>query len=144
MESTSHRILVWHLCGNRLIYEDDNIAEDLAYDQACLEGIKVAYRDYVCRGAMSDNPRVKMAVPMPEMRDQAPIVGQAIPRTTGIAPRNLQTHGYTIGRPGCEAVQSGRDLKCHHSEECRKIIEAEVEKTDEGQTRSGSAKARIV
>ena len=92
---------------------------------------------------MSENPRVRMAVPMPENRDQAPITGQPVPRRMRIAPRDLQEHGYTIGCPGCEAVQSGKDLKRNHTEDCRKRIEAEAERTEEGQARLGKAKARI-
>ena len=119
------------------------LQDDLAYDKACLDEINVGYRDFVCKGAMSENPRVRMAVPMPENRDQAPITGQSVPRRMRIAPRDLHEHGYTIGCPGCEAVQSGKDLKRNHTEDCRKRIEAEVERTEEGQARLGKAKARI-
>ena len=30
--------------------------DDLAYDKVCLEEVKVGYRDFACKGAMSDNP----------------------------------------------------------------------------------------
>ena len=119
MEVADHEYLVGTSEGIISCTTMRRLQDDLAYDKACLDEINVGYRDFVCKGAMIENPRMRMAVRMLENRDQAPITGQSVPRRMRIAPRDLQEHGYTIGCPGCEAVQSGKDLKRNHTEDCR-------------------------
>ena len=119
------------------------LQDDLAYDKQCLEDVNVGYREYVCKGASSTNPRVRWAAPMAENKDPMPFGEPAIPRRMRIKPSDLQTHGYTIGCPGCEAVQLGTDLRRNHTEDCRVRIEGKVRETEEGQGRMDRAKARL-
>ena len=117
--------------------------DEMAYDKKCLEIVKVGYRDYVCEGASSTNPRIRMALPMPKNYDPAPMSEPAVPRRMRIRPEDLQLHGYTIGCPGCEAVQTGSSIRRNHTEECRTRVESKVEDTDEGRHRIQKAKARL-
>ena len=92
------------------------LQDDLAYDAQCLQEIEIGYGEYVCKGAMSTNPRVWFAVPLPEKRYPAPMVGPAVPRRVRIAPQDLRNLGYTDGFPGCDAAQSMHEQKRNHSE----------------------------
>ena len=49
------------------------LQDDLAYDKQCLEDVNVGYREYVCKGASSTNPRVRWAAPMAENKDPMPL-----------------------------------------------------------------------
>ena len=47
--------------------------DENSYDKDCLEIVKKSYRDYVCQGASSTNPRVRLATPIPVTGDPDPI-----------------------------------------------------------------------
>ena len=86
----------------------------------------------------------------PEDKEEQHIDGEekdqedaARPRRTMITDRELQKFGYTMGCPGCASRKQGKAAKKGHSEACRRRIEAEMEKTDEGKRRLDDAKARM-
>ena len=117
--------------------------DDKAYDDKCVEAINRSYRDYVCEGSSSTNPRVRMATHMPSRPDPAPITAPIIPRRMRINPSDLMKFGYTVGCPGCEALQSGHRERRNHIEACRARIEEQVANTDRGKERLGKAKDRL-
>ena len=117
--------------------------DEMAYDKKCLEIVKVGYRDYVCEGASSTNPRIRMALPMPKNYDPAPMSEPAVPRRMRIRPEDLQQHGYTIGCPGCEAVQTGSSIRRNHTEECRTRMEEAMAQSQEGKARMEKNKDRL-
>ena len=95
------------------------MSDDKAYDPSCLEEVKANGREYVCDGASTTNPRVRVAVPIPTRPDPEPVAGPCVPRRMRITPSDSMTHGYTVGCPGCEAMQAGGAVKRNHAEECR-------------------------
>ena len=90
-----------------------------------LEEVKINYREYVCDGASSTNPRVRLAAPIPTRPDPAPDIWPSIPRRMRITPADLMTYGYTVGCPGCEVIQAGEVATRNHKEECRATIQAD-------------------
>ena len=95
--------------------------DNVAYDPACLEMIKIGYREYICDGATSYVPMTRPSDPIPRNPDDsAPAV---IPRRTRISPQDLKKFGYTVGCQGCEAVELGHSQRRNHSENCRDRIE---------------------
>ena len=117
--------------------------DDKAYDPKCVELVSKSYRDYVCEGASSTNPKVRLAVSIPSLPDPAPAAGPIIPRRMRIKPSDLIKFGYTVGCPGCEALQSGSQERRNHIEACRTRIEKELEDSEEGRERLGRAKERV-
>ena len=117
--------------------------DENAYDKSCLEAVLVGHRDYVCNGASSTNPRIRLAVQAPVNHDPSPISGPAIPRRMRINPADVVKYGFTIGCQGCEAVQLGSDVRRNHSDECRSRIEKEIEETEGGKKRLQRAKGRM-
>ena len=51
-----------------------------------------------------------------------------------ILKQDIEEHGATPGCPGCEAAARGIRAR-HHSESCRKRMEEEIGKTEEGRSR---------
>ena len=95
--------------------------DDVAYDRACLDIVKTGYREYVCEGASSGPIQVRGSDPLPRNADEG--ARGILPRRARITPKDLKEHGYTVGCPGCEAVEMGLATRRGHTEECRQRIE---------------------
>ena len=81
------------------------MADDVAYDRSCLDIVKTGYREYVCEGASSGPIQVRSSDPLPRNADEG--ARGILPRRARITPKDLRDHGYTVGCPGCEAVELG-------------------------------------
>ena len=79
------------------------MTDDLAYDPACIEIVKTGYREFVIDGSLSKLPTVRSSDPLPRNpSDSAPVINT---RRLRITPADLMEHGYTVGCPGCEALE---------------------------------------
>ena len=115
--------------------------DDLAYDKACSDTVKVGHRDYICEGASSTIPLVRSSDPLPSNPDKsAPSV---IPRRTRITPADLKTYGFTVVCQGCESIEMGHDQRRNHSEACRQRIDTAMKESEAGQERLQRTKDRI-
>ena len=99
------------------------------------------YRDYVLEGARSTPIEVRM--PTVSTPASVPEMPQPIPRRAKLNLGDLARHGYTVGCPGCQQLLLGSSIRRNHTEECRRRIESELDKTSGGQERLGRAKERL-
>ena len=99
------------------------------------------YRIYVLEGARS----IPIEVRMPTVSTPAsvPEMPQPIPRRAKLNPGDFAQHGCTVGCPGCQILQLGSSIRRNHTEECRRMIESELDKTSDGQERLGRAKEML-
>ncbi len=56
---------------------------------------------------------------------------EAVPRKVYISKDDLETHGYTVGCPGCKSVLRGTTRQAH-TESCRNRVEEGLEVDGEG------------
>ena len=115
--------------------------DDVAYDAACLDTVKIGYREYVCEGATSTMPMIRPSDPLP--RNANPSAPVVIPRRTRLMPQDLKKYGYTVGCQGCESVELGHEQRRNHSEVCRRRIEEAMEASEADRDRLQRTKDRI-
>ena len=97
-----------------------------AYDPNCFEYIKVRYEDFVLEGAKSQGARLRFADPSVAVAIDPPIAragNEWAPRRAYLKPADFVKHGYTVGCPGCNWIQTGLGSKRGHNEECRSRME---------------------
>ena len=115
--------------------------DNVAYDKACLETIKVGYRDFVLKGASSKMTVTRTSDPLPRNpSESAPTIHA---RRTRITPGDLREHGYTVGCPGCESIELNLGQRRGHTEECRRRIEEAMAESELGREKLKRAKERL-
>jgi len=117
------------------------LEEGKAFDPSVIKETKMRYRDYVLEGARSTPIEVRM--PTVSTPASVPEMPQPIPRRAKLNPGDFARHGYTVGCPGYQQLQLGSSIRRNHTEECRRRIESELDKTSDGQERLGRAKERL-
>ena len=103
------------------------LEEGKAFDPSVIKETKMRYRDYVLEGARSTPIEIRM--PMVGTPASVPEMPQPIPRRAKLNPGDFARHGYTVGCPGCQQLQLGSSIRRNHTEECRRRIESELDKT---------------
>ena len=66
-----------------------------------------------------------------------------VPRRTQLLRHDFQTHGYTIGCPGCDSIQRGMGEEARHNHTCRTRMEPLLQESEEGQARLQRAHDRV-
>ena len=117
-----------------------SLPDDETYDPECIELVKITYRNYVLEGARSTPVGVRVGETHTKNIDSEPITAPMVPRRPRLQPGDFHNFCYTVGCPGCDQLQIGGSTKRSHTEECRKHVEAELNKTDLGKDRLGKAK----
>ena len=132
-------------CGGKIIACRTlrRLPDEKAYDRAMIEEVTVRYRDYVCSGAKTSLEVRHGGGPMPVNPDPNPLRAPIVPRRARITPRDLAQHGYTVGCPGCEYVQSGVGPRRGHDEDCRVRLEEAMVESEEGGDKLKRAKDRF-
>ena len=125
-------------CSNIKRYLDDQ-----AYDEQILEVAELKYREYVCQGAKSTNPRVRFAE-VPRSNPNPEPIGKAfVPRKARITEEELKEYGFTVGCPACERTQTGVGPRREHSTQCRDRIEAKMEENEKTKPKIDRARERM-
>ena len=60
-----------------------------------------------------------------------------------MTPNELKEHGFTVGCPGCEAIECNLSVRRGHTEECRLRIEKAMADSDMGREKLQRAKERL-
>ena len=122
------------------------VPREEAFHVKWLENATTPVDEFVNKGAMTTFPG-GAGVNRHTVEGSAPVpagVGKAyIPRRTRLTPQDFVEYGYTDGCRGCQWFQTGIGGRQNHSSDCRQRIEAELEKTEEGQERLDKSKERI-
>ena len=115
--------------------------DDLAYDKACLETVKVGYREFVLKGASSKMTSTRTSDPLPRNPSgSAPVI---LARRTRITPNDLREHGYTVGCPGFEFIELGVGQRRGHTEDCRARIEEAMAQSELGRDKLQKTRDRL-
>ena len=67
----------------------------------------------------------------------------SVPRRTLLYKGDFTRYEFTVGCPGCIWMQLGQGPRRNHSDECRRRMEEELAKTEEGRQRIARANERI-
>ena len=88
-----------------------------------------------------DSLPVAIAVPLAGGRlTPDPVARDSGPRNLYVTKKDVEGH-YTVGCPGCIALQTGLPARSHNAE-CRTMVEQRLAETDEGMARIETARKR--
>ena len=99
-------------------------AEEVSYDEKCLDFLKIPYDEYIMKGALTNPPAVHHPARGPAEPDAVPVRGREfVPRRLYTKASDYVRHGYTQGCRGCTRLQNGFGPRVGHTELCRERIE---------------------
>ena len=81
------------------------LSDDEAYDPACIDMVKITYREYVLEGARPAPVNVRFGNDPVKNVDTEPITAPMLPRRARLKPEDFQELSYTVGCLGCDQLQ---------------------------------------
>ena len=112
-------------------------AEELAYDQSCIDFLKISYHDYVMKGARTA-PAISFPLGgNPQRLEEIPTRGREfVPRKVYVKIGDYEKFGFTQGCRGCTWTQNRLGPRTPHNEVCKARMEKAIaEDVDDDRTR---------
>ena len=117
------------------------LPDENAYDPRILTEITEKFANYIANGAATSS-RTPVVIGA-TIRNHDDARKGPMPRRTMLKNADFVRYGLTGGCPGCQWIQNPVGQSRNHTEDCRRRIEIELAKTDEGQERLRKAQDRI-